>query len=408
MLKECYFFQDVPDLNFKIRQARQHILRFFNTNEDNHSVIFTSGATQSLKMVIENYKFQENEKLYYLNECHTSAVGLRELVKHFEILDKTTASQKLSNEKGGVFTFPAMSNFNGEKFPMEDWIQKAHDHGIKVLLDAASFVSTNFLDLSKIHADYICLSFYKIFGLPTGLGALIVKNSSLKFLQKSYFGGGTVEMHLVNKSRHVGKSAEEKFEDGTLHYQGILSLRHGFDLIQKFGGMEKISLRSHLLARFLYENLSNLRYKDGSKVVQIYSSNDYTNPDLQGGIVNFNILQNNGEVFGFTEFRKIAIHNHLVIRVGCFCNIGSCQKYLGLTDEDIENNHKNGHVCGDNIDIIDGKPTGSIRVSFGHYSTINDAKLVIKIIRDHFMRDFPNGHSIQNGTEGRLSDSLLN
>ena len=177
-------FQNLPDLNVKIRQARQNILRFFNTNEDAHSVIFTSGATQSLKIVIENYKFQENEKFFYLKECHTSAVGLRELVKKFEILDKKTTSQKLSSEKGGIFAFPAMSNFNGEKFLLENWIQKAHDNGIKVLLDAASFVSTNYLDLSKIHADYICLSFYKIFGLPTGLGALIVKNSSLKFLKK--------------------------------------------------------------------------------------------------------------------------------------------------------------------------------------------------------------------------------
>ena len=56
--------------------------------------------------------------------------------------------------------------------------------------------------------------------MPTGLGALIVKNSSLNYLKKSYFGGGTVEMHLVNKSGHVGKTAEDQFEDGTLHFQG--------------------------------------------------------------------------------------------------------------------------------------------------------------------------------------------
>jgi hypothetical protein len=40
-------------------------------------------------------------------------------------------------------------------------------------------------------------------------------------LKKSYFGGGTVEMYLVNKSKHVRKMAEEQFEDGTLHYQGL-------------------------------------------------------------------------------------------------------------------------------------------------------------------------------------------
>ena len=37
--------------------------------------------------------------------------------------------------------------------------------------------------------------------------------------------------------------------------------------------------------------------------------------------------------------------------------------------------------------IIDGKPTGSIRISFGHYSTIKDANFVIQLIKDYFMTD---------------------
>ena len=47
-----------------------------------------------------------------------------------------------------------------------------------------------------------------------------------------------------------------------------------------------------------------------------------------------------------------------------------------------------GHICGDNIDVINNKPTGSIRISFGHYSTEKDADLVIRIIKDHFISNF--------------------
>ena len=125
-----------------------------------------------------------------------------------------------------------------------------------------------------------------------------------------------------------------------LSFSGILALKYGFELIKKFGGMFEISKRIHFLAKYLYENLEILKHENGSNVVQIYTSNNYNDPKVQGGIVNFNILQRNGKIFGFTEFRKIAIHCNLVIRVGCFCNIGSCQKYLGITDEDIELNHK--------------------------------------------------------------------
>ena len=70
-----------------------------------------------------------------------------------------------------------------------------------------------------------------------------------------------------------------------------------------------------------------------------------------------------------TEFRKIATLNNVVVRVGCFCNIGACQNAINFTDEDVLTNHEAGHVCGDDIDVVDGKATGSIRISFGYYST---------------------------------------
>lgn len=34
-----------------------------------------------------------------------------------------------------------------------------------------------------------------------------------------------------------------------------------------------------------------------------------------------------------------------------------------------------GHVCWDDNDILNGKPTGAVRVSFGYMSTYEDAKV---------------------------------
>jgi molybdenum cofactor sulfurtransferase len=39
-----------------------------------------------------------------------------------------------------------------------------------VLLDAAAFVSTTPLNLDVYNPDFVTLSFYKMFGFPTGLG----------------------------------------------------------------------------------------------------------------------------------------------------------------------------------------------------------------------------------------------
>lgn len=48
------------------------------------------------------------------------------------------------------------------------------EHQWKVLLDAAAFVPTQPLDLEQFPADFVTISFYKMFGYPTGLGALLV------------------------------------------------------------------------------------------------------------------------------------------------------------------------------------------------------------------------------------------
>ncbi|MFW8423601.1 aminotransferase class V-fold PLP-dependent enzyme, partial [Klebsiella pneumoniae] len=63
-----------------------------------------------------------------------------------------------------------------------------------ILLDAASFVGSSYLDLSKYKPDFICVSFYKMFGFPTGVGALIVSKRGQQVLRKQYYGGGTVNI----------------------------------------------------------------------------------------------------------------------------------------------------------------------------------------------------------------------
>ena len=81
-------------------------------------------------------------------------------------------------------------------------------------------------------------------------------------------------------------------------FSGILSLKYGFQLIKKFDGMLEISKRVHFLARYLYENLSILKHENGSNVVKIYTSSNYSDHEVQGGIVNFNILQRSGKNLG--------------------------------------------------------------------------------------------------------------
>jgi len=73
------------------------------------------------------------------------------------------------------------------------------------------------------------------------------------------------------------------------------------------------------------------------------------------------------------------------LRVGCCCNPGACNQILGLTSQDIRAHHKLGFKCWNHRDIIDGKPTGVVRISLGLTSTWNDVERFIEWIKQTFI-----------------------
>jgi molybdenum cofactor sulfurtransferase len=80
-------------------------------------------------------------------------------------------------------------------------------------LDAAALAPTSTLFISDIAVDAVAISFYKMFGYPTGIGALIAKKSFLEMLQRPWFAGGNVDVvqvpgTIVTKSKEL----HEQFE----------------------------------------------------------------------------------------------------------------------------------------------------------------------------------------------------
>lgn len=200
-----------------IDQVRYKILNWFNTTSDEYSVIFTSGATASLKLIAETFDFGDSSDgdFIYLRDNHTSVLGMREIVRTKSIVcverDQFMSGkfQQFVNSNGtSLLVYPAQCNFNGFKYPLNAirQFQTANESipldssNRYVCLDAAGFVSTNPLDLKKWKPDFVCISFYKMFGYPTGLGALIVSRRGEHVLKKSYYGGGTVKISLSNAS----------------------------------------------------------------------------------------------------------------------------------------------------------------------------------------------------------------
>jgi len=72
---------------------------------------------------------------------------------------------------------------------------------------------------------------------------------------------------------------------------------------------------------------------------------------------------------------------------GCFCNPGACAHYLGLSSQDLLAHHAAGHVCWDDQDIMDGRPTGAVRASFGYMSSYEDVAVLLSFLERYFVND---------------------
>ena len=169
----------------------------------------------------------------YLEDNHTSVLGMREnaSMNNAQLfcvtensITPTTKGRSHShtlNPPYHLFAYPAQSNFSGTKYPLE-WTSGIENWSISglaleelegswlVLLDAASYASTNHLDLSLYPAHFVSLSFYKLFGYPTGLGALLIRSDVSHILRGGggegrYFGGGTVLVSIARERYHVSR-----------------------------------------------------------------------------------------------------------------------------------------------------------------------------------------------------------
>ncbi|XP_045383612.1 molybdenum cofactor sulfurase isoform X2 [Lemur catta] len=398
-----------------VEQVRYRILAHFRTTPEDYSVIFTAGSTAALRLVAEAFPWvsrgpeSSGSRFCYLTDSHTSVVGMRKVTAAVNVTSTPVRPEDLRSVEepgaaaGGpdcplphLFCYPAQSNFSGTRYPLS-WVADVRAGRRRpvgapgrwfVLLDAASYVSTSPLNLAAHPADFVPISFYKIFGFPTGLGALLVHNRVAPLLRKTYFGGGTAAAYLAGEDFYIPRpSVAERFEDGTISFLDVIALKHGFDALERLtGGMENVRQHTFTLARYTYAALASLRYPNGAPVVRIYSDSEFSSPEVQGPIINFNVLDDSGNVIGYSQVDKMASLYNIHLRTGCFCNTGACQRHLGISNEMVRKHLEAGHVCGDNIDLVDGQPTGSVRISFGYMSTLEDAQAFLRFIVDTRLR----------------------
>ena len=383
----------------RVEDVRKAILKYFNADARDYQVVFTANATGAIKLVAEAFPFREGSRFVLTADNHNSVAGVRQYAARAGAQVRTVPLDDdlrisclqdsivdADRSRPNLLSFPAQSNFSGVKHPLE-WISQAQAAGFRVMLDAAALVPTSALDLGGAHRpDFVCLSFYKMIGFPTGVGVLLARKDALEELERPWFAGGTVRYAAGLVPMYLLHDGARGFEDGTLNYLGIIAAGAGLEFLRKVG-IGDVNAHVMRLTGMMLERLRGLAHSNGRPMIEVYGPRDL---DRRGATVAFNVLDPDGAVHGFLALESAAGERRVYLRGGFFCNPGAAATALHY-DEAREAECTEGQTA-DTFQLPEfsacmDRAGGALRASLGIASNAADIDRLIAFLREY--RDAP-------------------
>ncbi|WPT16868.1 Molybdenum cofactor sulfurase [Picochlorum sp. SENEW3] len=396
-----------------IDELRKKTLAYCKAQDDEYACIITHGATSACKIVADCFPWSHRNGFWYLMDNHTSVFGMKGCAEAKGASTRAVFAEEVLHaveERGssvggvGLFAMPLESNFSGRRYSMDlvhsiQYGKYGEKYGngrqrMRVLLDAAKACASYPPDLSgDVKPDFVVLSYYKVFGYPTGLGALIARRDALREFSPTYVGGGTVDFFVAREGVCDRKKGEEAFEDGTLSYYSIPCACIGFDwFAQNVGSASEIDASSVSVAKRCAERLIGLRHANGRPICRVYGAwEDVMNTSIedcrtrQGPTVSFNVFDQFGDAYGCRQVNRMASVCGISLRAGALCNSGGLIEALGIPSSEMIRWRNLGYTCDGQVDSIDGVTTGVVRASFGYQSVPADADRIAAFVQKYFM-----------------------
>ncbi|HZV65849.1 MAG TPA: aminotransferase class V-fold PLP-dependent enzyme [Telluria sp.] len=380
-----------------IADAKAATLAFFDADPALYEVCLTANTSAALKLVAESYPYSCERALVLSADNHNSVNGMREFARakgasvltlpldaELRLDDAGARMGAIANAHGaGLLAIPAQSNFSGVKHDL-GLITSAQGLGYDVLLDAAAVGPGGGISLREHAVEFLVLAYYKLFGLPSGMGALIVKRTVLERLKRPWFAGGTVDFVSVEHERHRQRDGHEGFEDGTPNFLDAGAVVAGFDFLSALP-RQQLQQRMAALGSHFLEQAAALRHPNGAPMVTLYGPNDGRG---RGAIFAFNLLAPDGATVPFTLVETRAVAAGVAIRGGCFCNPGAAERAFGFSDRAVAS-------CLDRLGaqfsipafqacLGAGAPIGALRLSMGLPTNFADIDRAVALIGSFF------------------------
>lgn len=328
-----------------IQETREIILDFFGAKE-NYKIIFTSGSTESINMVIFGLDLKGKEVIISSAEHNSVIRPLMELQNRGDInlkiaqcnskgLIELGTISKLINENTALIIINYISNVTGNIQPINEISKLINNRNIKLFIDGSQAAGNVDIDLLKSNTDFFAFTAHKsLFGLQ-GSGGLILKNGSK--LEPIKFGGTGFKSTMLTQPEEF----PHKYESGTQNIPGIISIRKGIEFINEVG----------------LENIINHKKKLMNQIIEVFKKIDnlslyFDEDNYSHSVLSFNIKNLAPEELSYI----LRSAYNIEIRTGIHC-APLLHKNLGTY------------------------PNGTARVSPSYFNTEDEISLFIDVVK---------------------------
>ena len=261
--RAVHYLSELATAEFE--QARHKLQHFINARED-REVIFTSGTTESINLVMHGYgrKFigPGDEIILTMLEHHSNIVPWQMLAEEkgakIRVVPINDAGELLIDEYENLFnehtkfvSVMHVSNALGSINPVKKMIEFAHARGVPVLIDGAQAAPHMKIDVQDLGCDFYVFSGHKMCG-PTGIGILYGKADILERMQP--FKGGGDMILSVTFEKTIYNTIPQKFEAGTPPIAAAIGFGAAVDYLSVIS-LEAIAAHEHALLSYATEQI---------------------------------------------------------------------------------------------------------------------------------------------------------
>jgi selenocysteine lyase/cysteine desulfurase len=247
-------------------RLREKIAKFVKVSPE--EIAFTTCTGSGLNIVVNGMSWKKGDNVVFPewehNVLYTNTTvrnGVESRIVHaqdnkFELAD----FEKQIDDRTKLIQVSHVSYVNGDTMDLGAISDIAHEHGTKVMVDATQAVGALDVDYHKVGVDYVSVAPYKYLMGPTGLAFLYVRKENIDDLIPDRTGWKNQIYEGDNPEESIAEGTAEKFEYGTIHFQGVFALEKSIDYLNSIG-MGLIGKKNLMLAGYLFDELVALGKK---------------------------------------------------------------------------------------------------------------------------------------------------